>query len=142
MSERQTTCDVLMIAPTRFCGNEQTSISNRFQNLSSGQNDAQTQARAEFESLASALLTSGVRVHRFDDTREPHTPDSIFPNNWASFHADGTAVLYPMLAQNRRHERRSDILESLNVQQEFRIKQLVDLTHRESESKFLEGTAA
>jgi hypothetical protein len=142
MPERQTTCDVLMIAPTRFCGNEQTSSSNRFQNLGGVKNDAQIRARAEFEGLASALSTAGVRVHRFDDTPEPHTPDSIFPNNWVSFHADGTAVLYPMLAPNRRLERRSDVLESLNMQQRFRIKQLIDLTHRESENKFIEGTGS
>jgi hypothetical protein len=142
MPERQTTCDVLMIAPTRFCGNEQTSSSNRFQNLHSVQIDAQVLARAEFESLASALSTAGVRVHRFDDTPEPHTPDSIFPNNWVSFHADGTAVLYPMLAPNRRLERRSDILESLSTKQRFRTKQVFDLTHRESERKFLEGTGS
>jgi hypothetical protein len=142
MSERQTTCDVLMIAPTRFCGNEQTSSSNRFQNLDNVQVDAQVLARAEFESLVSALSTAGVRVHRFDDTPEPHTPDSIFPNNWVSFHADGTMVLYPMLAQNRRLERRTDILESLNTDQGFRIKHVTDLTHRESEHKFLEGTGS
>jgi hypothetical protein len=142
MSERQTTCDVLMIAPTRFCGNEQTSSSNHFQQLEHAQIDAQVRARAEFEGLVAALSTAGVRVHRFEDTREPHTPDSLFPNNWVSFHADGTAVLYPMLAQNRRLERRSDILESLSAQQGFRIKQLIDLTHRESENKFLEGTGS
>jgi hypothetical protein len=142
MPERQTTSNVLMIAPTRFCGNEQTSSSNRFQNLGCIQNDAQLRARAEFEGLVSVLSTAGVRVHCFDDTLEPHTPDSIFPNNWVSFHADGSAVLYPMLAPNRRLERRSDILESLNMEQRFRIKQLVDLTHRESESKFLEGTGS
>jgi hypothetical protein len=142
MAERQTTCDVLMIAPTRFCGNEQTSSSNRFQNLGSPQNNAQIYARAEFESLASALSMAGVRVHRFDDTPEPHTPDSIFPNNWVSFHADGTAVLYPILAPNRRLERRSDILESLSTQQGFRIKHVTDLTHRESDHKFLEGTGS
>ena len=142
MSDHQTTSDVLMIAPTRFCGNEQTSTSNRFQNLSGASSDAQVRARAEFESLVAALSAADVRVHCFDDTPEPHTPDSIFPNNWVSFHADGTAVLYPMLAQNRRLERRSDILESLSVQQGFRINRLVDLAHRESEDKFLEGTGS
>jgi hypothetical protein len=142
MSERQTTCDVLMIAPTRFCGNEQTLSSNRFQQLEHAHNDAQVRARAEFESLVAALSEAGVRVHRFEDTREPHTPDSIFPNNWVSFHADGTAVLYPMLASNRRLERRNDILESLSAQHGFRVKQLIDLTHRESENKFLEGTGS
>ncbi len=65
---------------------------------------------------SSALQTAGVTVHVFDDTPEPHTPDSIFPNNWVSFHADGTVVLYPMLAENRRLERRLDLLEALSVE--------------------------
>jgi hypothetical protein len=142
MPERQTTCDVLMIAPTRFCGNEQTSASNRFQVASGVKDDAQARVRAEFENLAFVLSKAGVRVHRFEDTHDPHTPDSIFPNNWVSFHADGTAVLYPMLAQNRRLERRDDILQSLSVEQGFRLKQRIDLTLRESENKFLEGTGS
>jgi hypothetical protein len=142
MPERQTTCDVLMIAPTRFCGNEQTSGSNRFQNLGGVQYDAQARARKEFDNLDAVLSKSGVRVHRFQDTDDPHTPDSVFPNNWVSFHADGTAVLYPMLAQNRRFERRDDILQSLSVERGFRLKQCIDLTHCESENKFLEGTGS
>jgi len=142
MIESQISSDVLMIRPVRFCGNEQTAASNRFQNVSGAHDDVQALARKEFDGLADALEKAGVRVHCFDDTPEPHTPDSIFPNNWVSFHADGTAALYPMMAQNRRLERRMDILESLSAQNGFHIHRTVDLSHRESELKFLEGTGS
>jgi len=142
MTESQTASDVLMIRPVRFCGNEQTAVSNRFQNLSVVESDVQVRARAEFDGLAAALKMAGVRVHCFDDTPEPHTPDSIFPNNWVSFHADGSTVLYPMLAPNRRLERRLDILESLSAQHRLQIRKTIDLTYREEEQKFLEGTGS
>ena len=144
MSEAQTASHVLMIRPVQFAGNEQTAASNRFQQSGDLQHgDAvQKAARAEFDGLANALATAGVRLHVFDDTPQPHTPDSIFPNNWVSFHADGTAVLYPMLAHNRRMERRLDILEALDLQHGFHISRTIDLTHREAEGKFLEGTGS
>jgi len=142
MTESQITCDVLMIRPVRFCGNEQTAESNRFQNLAVATSEAQGCAQAEFDALVAMLKDAGVCVHSFDDTPEPHTPDSIFPNNWVSFHGDGTAVLYPMLAPNRRLERRTDILESLSTRSRFHIKRTVDLGHRESEAKYLEGTGS
>jgi hypothetical protein len=90
----------------RFISNPQTAQTNRFQNLAAAPSSDVAQARAllEFEGLARALEDGGVDVVVFDDTPEPHTPDSIFPNNWVSFHADGTAVLYPMNAENRRPE--------------------------------------
>jgi hypothetical protein len=105
---------------------------------------AQVQAAAarEFEALADALRAAGVNVHAFDDTPQPHTPDSIFPNNWISFHADGTVVLYPMLAENRRQERRADLLETISSRLGFRIARVLDLTHHEGGGKFLEGTGS
>src|SRR3954469_6151643 len=140
MSDAQIACDVLMIRPVRFAGNEQTAASNRFQNLSAKKDDAvQAQALQEFEALATALTNARVNVHVFDDSPEPHTPDSIFPNNWVSFHADGTVVLYPMMAPNRRLERRLDVIESLDMHDGFRIARTIDLTYREAEDKFLEG---
>ncbi|HEY4369167.1 MAG TPA: arginine deiminase-related protein [Steroidobacteraceae bacterium] len=144
MTESQTTADVLMIRPVRFAGNLQTAESNRFQQLVGAPDSQaiQAQALAEFDGLADALTQAGVRVHVFADTPEPHTPDSIFPNNWVSLHADGTVVMYPMLAPNRRLERRLDIIEALNVRQNFHITRTVDLTHREAEGKFLEGTGS
>jgi hypothetical protein len=144
MIEEQSAADVLMIRPTQFAGNPQTAQSNRFQQAAPHLPDAQVQAAAarEFEDLAQALRSAGVNVHAFDDTPQPHTPDSIFPNNWVSFHADGTVVLYPMLAENRRQERRSDLLETLSSRSGFRIGRVLDLTHHESGGKFLEGTGS
>lgn len=143
MSELQSASSVLMIRPVRFAGNVQTAASNRFQNLAEQQTAAAVQALAlaEFDGLVTSLRVAGVRVQVLDDTSEPHTPDSIFPNNWVSFHADGTVVLYPMLAPNRRHERRMDILQHLSTQG-LRIQQTIDLTLHEADAKFLEGTGS
>ncbi len=143
MPELQSATDVLMIRPVRFTGNPQTSASNVFQQLGALSDDeAQRLALAEFDALASALIDAGVGVHVIEDTLEPHTPDSIFPNNWASFHADGTVVLYPMLAPNRRAERRADILEQLSARNGFFASRILDLTHHEHDEKFLEGTGS
>lgn len=144
MPEAQTASHVLMIRPVQFAGNDQTATSNRFQQVDGlQQGDAiQQAARTEFDALANALEAAGVRVHVFDDTPHPHTPDSIFPNNWVSFHADGTVVLYPMLAHNRRLERRLDIIEALDLGHGFQVSRTIDLTHREAEGKFLEGTGS
>ncbi len=142
--EPQSTSHVLMIRPVRFIGNPQTSESNRFQSATSHEDDERVQQAAlvEFNGLASALRDAGANVIEFEDTPAPHTPDSIFPNNWVSFHADGTAVLYPMLAENRRAERRMDLLEALSHQHGFRIGRVIDLTHYEVSGKALEGTGS
>lgn len=143
MSELQSAATVLMIRPVRFAGNVQTAASNRFQNLVEQQAAAtvQAQALAEFEALAAGLRAAGVQVQVLDDTDEPHTPDSIFPNNWVSFHADGTVVLYPMLAINRRLERRMEVLQHLSAQG-LRIQQTIDMTGHEANDKYLEGTGS
>jgi hypothetical protein len=141
--EAQSVADVLTIRPVRFIGNPQTSDSNRFQsaaNLSAEQ--AQAAALREFDAFVTMLRGAGVSVHVFDDTPQPHTPDSIFPNNWVSFHADGSVVLYPMLAANRRPERRQDLLEELSARHGFRIARVIDLTWHERDGKFLEGTGS
>lgn len=141
--EAQSVADVLTIRPVRFSGNPQTSDSNRFQsvaNLSAEQ--AQAAALREFDAFVTTLRGAGVSVHVFNDTPQPHTPDSIFPNNWVSFHADGSVVLYPMLAENRRQERRQDLLEELSARHGFRIARVVDLTWHERDGKFLEGTGS
>ncbi|HKU17143.1 MAG TPA: arginine deiminase-related protein [Steroidobacteraceae bacterium] len=141
--ELQSTADILMIRPVRFGSNPETLESNRFQTaqseLAAG---AQLAAAAEFDGLAAALRAAGVNVHVFEDTPEPHTPDSLFPNNWVSFHADGSVVLYPMLAPNRRAERRNDLLEALSARHGFRIRRVLDLTPHEGAGKFLEGTGS
>ncbi len=144
IEEHQSAADVLMIRPLQFAGNPQTAQSNRFQHSAPHLSAAQVQSAAaqEFDALADALRAAGVRVHAFDDTPQPHTPDSIFPNNWVSFHADGTVVLYPMLAENRRQERRADLLETISSRLGFRIARVLDLTHHEGGGKFLEGTGS
>src|SRR5882757_2772967 len=142
-TEQQSTDHVVMIRPVRFVGNTQTAASNRFQHIDeqAGDETIQAQALQEFDALVANLRAAGVYVHVVVDTPEPHKPDSIFPNNWVSFHADGTVVLYPMLAVNRRQERRMDILQSLSSEG-FRIKQTIDLTGHELSEQFLEGTGS
>ena len=132
-----------MIRPARFQSNPQTAESNRFQGKTAAPAAEQHAAAvAEFEGLAGALASAGIRVLVFDDTPEPHTPDAIFPNNWVSFHADGTAVLYPMEAENRRTERRRDIIDALAEDHGFIVRDVIDLSHHEKEGHFLEGTGS
>lgn len=129
-----------MIRPVNFVFNEQTAGSNAFQNRNAEQQRVQDSALQEFDRFVNVLRENGVEVIVIDDTTEPHTPDSIFPNNWVSFHNDGTVFLYPMMAENRRLERREDIITQL--EDEFRIKHVIDLSHFEHEHKFLEGTGS
>jgi hypothetical protein len=132
-----------MIRPTRFQSNPQTAESNAFQtDPDLPPAEQQRAALQEFERLASALRDAGIEVIVFDDTREPHTPDSVFPNNWVSFHADGTVVLYPMEAENRRGERRPEIIERLDMELGFQVRELLDLSQHEKDGHFLEGTGS
>ena len=142
--EKQSSADVLMMRPVRFAGNIQTQATNTFQSRDFDVEppSAQQLAVKEFDAVVGALREAGVCVRIFDDTLEPHTPDSIFPNNWVSFHADGTVVLYPMLAPTRRLERREDVLAALSTTSGFRISKVVDLTSHERGNKFLEGTGS
>ena len=132
-----------MIRPKRFQSNPQTADSNNFQaEPDASPAEQQKAALPEFEGLATALREAGIDVIVFDDTREPHTPDSVFPNNWVSFHADGTVVLYPMEAENRRSERRPDIIEHLHAELGFQVRDVVDLSHHEDDGHFLEATGS
>jgi hypothetical protein len=133
-----------MIRPANFGSNPQTLESNRFQGVAADRtaSDVQRAALAEFDALANALQSAGVSVHVFEDTPSPIKPDAVFPNNWFSTHADGTVVLYPMLAPNRRLERRFDVIEALHARDGFHVHATIDLTHREAESKYLEGTGS
>ena len=141
--ESQLASTVLMIRPVRFESNPQTAESNRFQGRTQASAAEQQQAaRAEFDGLVAALREKGIEVLVFDDTPEPHTPDSIFPNNWVSFHADGRVVLYPMEAANRRLERRPDIIERLGGEHSFAVSEVVDLSHHEDDGQYLEGTGS
>jgi hypothetical protein len=143
MVEAQNASHVLMIRPVNFAANPQTVASNHFQRSSVALGRTlQECALAEFETLAGALSAAGVGVVVFEDTYEPHTPDAIFPNNWVSFHADGTVLLYPMLAPNRRMERRPELLDALVRCHGFQINQIIDLAYHEKRGHYLEGTGS
>ena len=141
--ESQLASTVMMIRPARFASNPYTAASNRFQGRNpSSPEQQQIDAEAEFDALQVALEDAGIRVIKFDDTEEPHTPDAIFPNNWISTHADGTVVLYPMEAPNRRTERRMDIVDALADEHGFHISRVIDLSGHENNGHFLEGTGS
>lgn len=134
---------VMMIRPAAFGWNAQTEDSNRFQQRPAVAGPpAATTARLEFDALAGALAEAGVGVHVFEDRAQPVCPDAVFPNNWVSFHADGTAVLYPMLAPNRRLERRPELLQQLADRKAFSLRRVLDLTSLEASGVFLEGTGS
>lgn len=135
----QTTSHILMIRPVDFKFNEQTAGDNKFQ-VASEQANVQQKALAEFDGFVSILRENGVDVTVVNDTLQPETPDSIFPNNWVSFHEDGAVFLYPMHSPNRRLERRKDIIEELG--KSFEVKHLTDLSFFEQQGLFLEGTGS
>lgn len=128
-----------MVRPAAFGYNEETAVNNAFQQKGTGA-DIQAEARRESDAYIGLLESSGINVVAAEDTAEPHTPDSVFPNNWFSTHDDGTLVLYPMFAENRRLERKPAVLEAIKAN--FDVKRIVDLTHYEEEGKFLEGTGS
>jgi len=138
----QSTANILLIRPQSFRFNAETAVSNKFQSEAVADERFLVNRIAvdEFDRFAETLRSKGVSVWIFDDSEEPEKPDAVFPNNWVSFHADGTVVLYPMCAANRRNERRLDIVEQLEAR--FRIEKIVDLSHYENENRFLEGTGS
>src|SRR5579884_727305 len=131
MQQPQCADAVLMVRPAAFDYNPETAASNRMQRRAELGAPASDLARAEFERLAAALGTAGVRVCTADDTPEPPKPDAVFPNNWVSFHADGTVVLYPMQAESRRRERRPEIIARVVEELGFRVRRTLDLTRHE-----------
>ncbi len=139
VGEPQSARAVLMVRPARFGFNAQTAPSNAFQAAAASDPGAALQ---EFDALLAALERAGVEVIVAADSASPAKPDAVFPNNWVSFHRDGTVVLYPMLAANRRVERRDDVIEQVVRQGGYRVARTVDLSHREHENKFLEGTGS
>lgn len=141
--ESQLAGAVLMVRPVRFESNPETAESNRFQGKTTATAvEQQELAAREFDDLAETLSDAGIEVIVVDDTPEPQTPDSIFPNNWVSFHADGRVVVYPMEAANRRTERRLDVIEDLNCRYGYQVSEVVDLSDHESEQHYLEGTGS
>ncbi len=140
---KQTTNSILMIRPVAFRMNEQTAVNNYYQKVLDGLLPATVNAKAqqEFDDFVEKLRAVGVDVTVVDDTLNPDTPDSIFPNNWVSFHENGDVALYPMFAENRRVERREEILDQLE-EKGFKIENIVDYTSAEEDGFFLEGTGS
>ena len=128
-----------MIRPVDFRFNEQTASNNRFQQ-DADEINVQQKALKEFDGFVLELRNNGIDVTVINDTLQPETPDSIFPNNWISLHEDGTVVLYPMFSENRRLERRQDILEELS--NKFVVSRVIDLSDYENKNHFLEGTGS
>ena len=135
----QTTSKVLMVKPARFAFNPQTGGNNAF-SRPGRESSAQENALREFTSYVALLRANKIDVVIAEDTPHPHTPDSIFPNNWFSTHEDGTLVLYPMSAPNRRNERKPEVLEV--IRKNFEVRRLIDLTWWENDNLFLEGTGS
>jgi len=139
---QQITNTILMIRPVQFRMNEQTAVNNYFmEDIDLHENTINRKAQQEFDTFVAILRAKGIKVIVIEDTLDPDTPDSIFPNNWISFHSNGTVVIYPMFAENRRKERREDILDILETNG-FLIENVVDYTSAEEEGLFLEGTGS
>jgi hypothetical protein len=141
---KQITNNILMIKPVGFRYNEQTAVDNYYQTVLGNLTLEKTQQNAlsEFNAFVDKLEKAGVNVIIVEDTKNPDTPDSIFPNNWVSFHQDGMIGLYPMCAKNRRDERREDIFDSLVDEYGFTIEGIKDFTEFEEHDKYLEGTGS
>src|SRR5690349_21648397 len=134
---------ILMVRPKHFGYNAQTATTNRFQrpgaDTKSAAADTAHRALAEFDAFAAALAAEGVAVCVAPDSDAPPKPDAVFPNNWVSFHEDGTVVLYPMHAENRRTERRQEIIDAVVRETGYQVRRVLDLTRHEKEERYLEG---
>ena len=140
---QQTTNTILMVRPTSFRANEQTAVNNHYQQEMNdvAQKTLEVKAQAEFDAFVEKLRSIGVNVVVFDAKDGLDTPDSHFPNNWISFHENGMVGLYPMFAENRRLERREDVLDLLEIEG-FKIENIIDYTSAEEQHLFLEGTGS
>ena len=139
---KQITDHVLMVRPVAFRMNEQTAVNNYYQKeLDEDPNHIQKLAEKEFDTFVDKLGSVGITVTVVSDTLEPDTPDAIFPNNWISFHENGMVGIYPMFAENRRLERRDDILQTLE-KDGYHITKIVNYSSKEDENIFLEGTGS
>ena len=139
----QITNTVLMIRPVQFRMNEQTAVNNYYQKVLEHTlpETVNTKAVAEFDTMVKTLKNAGIQVIVVEDSKEFDTPDSIFPNNWISFHKNGTIGLYPMFAKNRRLERKASIIEAVEAEG-FKIETVVDYTAAEDDGYYLEGTGS
>jgi hypothetical protein len=135
-----------MVRPKAFGYNAQTAVTNRFQSPGAHKpgstTDVAQRALREFDAFVAALTGEGVTVCVVEDSDSPRKPDAVFPNNWVSFHRDGTVVLYPMHAENRRAERRQEIIDAVTAATGFQVRRVLDLTPHEKAGRFLEGTGS
>src|SRR5450755_446739 len=143
MPRQQCAGAVLMVKPASFGYNPETAVTNRLQRPADGA-DPRTNERAcsEFAALVRALESEGIAVCVVEDTPSPAKPDAVFPNNWVSFHEDGTLVLYPLQAPSRRAERRPEVVATSVERLGFKARRTLDLTHHEKAGRFLEGTGS
>jgi hypothetical protein len=132
---------VLMVRPKHFGYNAETAGTNSFQ-APGDSGYVVADAQAEFDAFAAALAAEGVTVCVAPDSDEQRLPDAVFPNNWVSFHPDGTVVLYPMLAENRRAERRAELINMVARETGFTVRRTLDFTHYEKAGRYLEGTGS
>ena len=140
MKDKQCTHALLMIRPADFRYNQEAADSNAFMQDIETNRDSQKNALENFDRFVDLLRNNEVEILVFDDIPKPSTPDSIFPNNWVSFHPDGTVCLYPMEVENRRLERRTELIDQLGLR--FNVSKVIDLSSLEKESCFLEGTGS
>ena len=141
MDERQTADAVLLVRPAAFGFHAEAAASNAFA-VANGDASVRAEAIREFEGLARRLNEAGVEVVVLDDSPDPGKPDAVFPNNWVSFHADGTMVLYPMATERRRLERKTIQVSRLLAERGFTIRRTIDLSSYERGGQFLEGTGS
>jgi hypothetical protein len=132
-----------MVRPRHFGFNAQTAVTNRFQSPGATAGvEVSQRALREFDAFVAALAGEGVTVCVAEDSDHPRKPDAVFPNNWVSFHHDGTVVLYPMHAENRRIERRQEVINEVSRATGFEVRRVLDLTHHEKAGRYLEGTGS
>ena len=142
--DTQVPSELFIVRPANFSSNKETIETNKFQNdiEADSKNNIQTQAVSEFDKMVKLLRDHEISVIDIDDIKELENTDAVFPNNWVSFHQDNTVVLYPMMANSRRAEKRYDILEYLVKYQSFKIDRIIDMSYLEEENHFLEGTGS
>lgn len=133
---------ILMVRPSAFNYDKGTAATNPFQSYETANKDLQEEALEEFEKVKERLEGIGLTVIVIDDTSEPRKPNAVFPNNWISFHEDGTVILYPMLTESRRKERRPELPGRIEDETRFRVRRTIDLSEHEAEDRALEGTGS
>lgn len=137
----QTSNNILLVRPSTFSFNSETAFSNTFQKpINESDEEIKKKKLQEFDAFVTTLRAKDINVFVVEDTVSPQKPDAIFPNNWVTFHSDGTVILYPMCAANRRHERRLDIIDALK--KDFQVNKIINFSTYENDNRYLEGTGS